>query len=218
MSHNFCLKIFNQINNFFLPETCFYCKKLLNGREVFCEKCRNLIKPIVPLDLKIGKYKISIFAISKYEDPLKSLILAKNYGNIVAAHYQGILMTQFLPLRSLKCDYIVPVPLHWTRYAYRGFNQSEVAAKVVGDFLKKPVLNILNRKKKTQFQAELNAIERKENVKDIFKIKFNEKFHGKHILILDDLVTTNSTISSVCNVLFALYPASINVIVTCKTL
>ena len=92
---------------------------------------------------------------------------------------------------------IVPVPLHPKKQKIRGYNQSEWIAKGISDTLKKPVsLNNLRRNLHTSTQTRKNRYERWENVENIFEVNRPEEFAGKHILLIDDVVTTGSTLES----------------------
>jgi len=93
-------------------------------------------------------------------------------------------------------DVLVPVPLHRTRYRERGYNQSEHICRGLAEVLRLPIdTDTLLRKLNTSKQALLTDAERKENVKDAFCITMPERWHKKHVLLVDDVITTGSTIS-----------------------
>jgi ComF family protein len=92
--------------------------------------------------------------------------------------------------------------LHHIRRAERGFNQSFYLANGIKSVLKIPTItNLLKRRRFTDSQTLLSIIERKENVRDAFSLKKNEKLSGKNILLLDDVITTGATISECGKVL-----------------
>jgi ComF family protein len=92
-------------------------------------------------------------------------------------------------------DFIVPVPLHATKKRLRGYNQSEVIATGLSEGLGKPMLNrILERHVFTETQTKKTLEERHENVREAFRVIDPEKIKGKHILLVDDVVTTGSTL------------------------
>jgi ComF family protein len=94
-------------------------------------------------------------------------------------------------------DLIVPVPLHKRKLKKRGFNQSDWIAAGVAEVLKKPVsTDNLFRRVYTATQTKKNRFERFRNVEGIFAIKEQHKFEGKHILLIDDVVTTGSTLEA----------------------
>ena len=94
----------------------------------------------------------------------------------------------------LQCDMIVPVPLYWTRRLQRGYNQSEVLAKMLSRYLHIPVKTPLKRVRATIRQATLNREERLKNLKNAFKVPNADKVTGKTILLVDDVLTTGSTL------------------------
>lgn len=119
-------------------------------------------------------------------------------------------------------DYIVPVPLHWSRYASRGFNQAYEMAKEVGLEQSVPVHQIVKRVKRTPFQSSIALDKRQENVAHVFELdarlcqKLKSNITGRHILIIDDLMTTGSTVRSVARALLSLKPASLTVMVAAR--
>lgn len=94
-------------------------------------------------------------------------------------------------------ELIVPVPLHPEKEKQRGYNQSEWIARGLGEAIQKPVLvNNLVRNIHTSTQTRKNRFERWENVENIFEVKKPEAFAGKLVLLIDDVVTTGSTLEA----------------------
>ena len=94
-------------------------------------------------------------------------------------------------------QYLVPVPLHAQKEAIRGFNQSTVLAEGMGEVLGIPVADhVLVRSRMTQTQTKKSREERVKNMEDAFYITDTEIFKDKHVLIIDDVLTTGSTIES----------------------
>ena len=94
-------------------------------------------------------------------------------------------------------DIIVPVPLHAKRLRQRGYNQSEWIAKGISKQWNKPLdVENLYRAIENPTQTKKGLYERWENVNDIFKIKDSAKFRNKHILLVDDVMTTGATIEA----------------------
>lgn len=105
--------------------------------------------------------------------------------------------------RYTKIDYIVPLPLHPKRVKKRGYNQSELIAAEVSRQLGVP-LNTTNvyRLRNNESQTKKSLTERVENVKDIFALRDNALFADKTILLIDDVITTGSTIIACCKALY----------------
>lgn len=91
------------------------------------------------------------------------------------------------------------MPLHWTRLRERGYNQAMEIAKPVAKALQIPIDKGVIRHKATQAQAMLSAKERGQNVANAFST--NSSYQGKHLVIIDDVVTTGQTIRAISNLL-----------------
>ncbi len=92
-------------------------------------------------------------------------------------------------------DAILPIPLHPSKRRKRGYNQSEILARGIQQITHLPIIaDAVTRIKNTSTQTHLNAAQRKENMENAFLLVAPEKLRGKHILIVDDVLTTNATI------------------------
>ena len=103
-----------------------------------------------------------------------------------------------------KFDYLIPVPLYFYRENWRGFNQAEEIAKVIGEKMKIEVFKAINRKRKTKQQSLiLDREEREKNVKGAFEIKEEAKgqLKGKKILLVDDVFTSGADMRECTRVL-----------------
>ena len=99
-----------------------------------------------------------------------------------------------------KLDYLIPVPLHPVKFRDRGFNQARWIADGLGKAVQKPVrTKLMKRIKHTISQTTLDKKERLNNMKKAFKI--NQDVTDKNIGIVDDVLTTGSTISSMASIL-----------------
>lgn len=219
--HVFLAFLRENIRAYFMPSLCAYCKKFLLTADIFCQDCKYKIFPIVSKQMDVTpSFSMTVFAISDYKDPLKKLILAKGWSDTLASYQMGQLMWEYLPLQQLDYEVIVPVPLHWTRYAWRGFNQAHEIARVIQKKKNVPLCHLLKRVKKTAFQSTLNSSLRVQNLKEafVFNDKYVKDYTGKHILLIDDLMTTGSTLRSAAKVLLALKPKKITVVVVCRVI
>lgn len=94
-------------------------------------------------------------------------------------------------------DMILPVPLHWARQRERGYNQSDFFAKGLSDSLGKNWhKDYLKRNKNTSSQTQKSIAERIENVSNIFEVEKPKLLEGKHILLVDDVITTGATLEA----------------------
>jgi ComF family protein len=201
---------------------CSYCKIFLSVDAFFCNDCQQLILPVVSISMPIAKkYTMPVIAVSAYHDPLKALILAKGWRDVRASRVLGSLIWQMTDLRNLPIDYFVPIPLHWTRYAQRGFNQAEQMAHALKQQSAKPTANLLQRRRNTPFQSTLTPHERAANVRHVFTFATSmhkEQYQGKHLVLVDDLMTTGSTLQAAAKELIQLEPASLTAVVACRVI
>lgn len=94
-------------------------------------------------------------------------------------------------------DFIVPIPLHPRKYAKRGYNQSELICNGLSGILQKPLeTKALRRTKETSTQTKKSVFQRYENTAGIFDVKDKNLLKNKHILLVDDVLTTGSTIDA----------------------
>ncbi len=99
-------------------------------------------------------------------------------------------------------DVIVPVPLHKQKQLKRGYNQSLSFAEGLAEKLPIPVLvDNLIRTTSTESQTKKSRTLRYENMKEVFSVKNPTELTGKHILLVDDIITTGATLEACCNVL-----------------
>ncbi|MCQ2115332.1 MAG: ComF family protein [Bacteroidales bacterium] len=93
-------------------------------------------------------------------------------------------------------DLIVPVPLHWTRRWKRGYNQAEVIAEVLSRELGIPCeTSLLQRTRRTKTQTKLGVEQKGKNVSGAFAVKPGSVCEARHVILVDDVCTTGSTLS-----------------------
>jgi ComF family protein len=207
--------------NLFFPNNCPGCGyTFLHGESIICNRCLHTLPrtnyhrfPDNPIAKNFwGKANIyaatSAFFFDKGETLQHLLHQLKYRGNSkigVVLGRQVALELQHAPEFS-HADVIIPVPLHPKKLLMRGYNQSEVIAKGISENWNIPVQPaLLIRTKHTQTQTHKSRFQRFENVKDVFHLQDKQSYAGKHILIIDDVITTGSTILS-CAQAFAEVP------------
>ena len=118
---------------------------------------------------------------------------------------------------SSKVDIMIPVPLHRKRLLDRGFNQSLELARPLARKLKVPLEpRALTRQRDTQPQMHLTEKERAANVQDAFQAD-EQLVKGKSVLLVDDILTTGSTLAESCHVLLGSGAAAVDVLVVART-
>jgi competence protein ComFC len=119
-------------------------------------------------------------------------------------------------LASPAIDALVPVPLHAARRREREFNQAEVLATLAGAARQIPVLRDLQRIRYTTTQTRLNREERMENLRGAFRIRNNTRVQGRHLVLIDDVMTTGSTVEECARVLRQAGAASVRVLTVAR--
>ncbi|WP_280120111.1 ComF family protein [Sangeribacter muris] len=127
--------------------------------------------------------------------------LAEEMGKIVA---QELITTPFLS----DIDMILPIPMHFLKKARRGYNQTEEIAKGIHSITGIPVKTNLRATRPHRTQTKLTFDERRNNTKGIFKVTEECELKGKHILLLDDVCTTGSTLTSAATEILQAAPTS----------
>ena len=108
-------------------------------------------------------------------------------------------------------DVVTAVPLHRSKLAHRGYNQSEYLARGIADRLGIPYVEALNAVKPHSTQTHKGALERWQNIQGNYALK-NDASHlsGKHILLVDDVITTGSTLTVCASLLKSIPGATIS--------
>lgn len=202
------------------PPHCRSCNDIIDSEAIFCAQCKSRLKLVVPIFVPLTqRQSLNVYAACAYQDPARSLIYKKFSYDTLACNQMADLMFDFIPFESINPDFFVPVPLHWTRFAWRGYNQADLMATRLGRRLGVPVANILKRNRRTIFQSKLSAQERQKNVENVFLLDIKaQDFKGKNLVIVDDLYTSGATVKNAAKVLQQLKPNSISVVVFCRAI
>jgi ComF family protein len=203
--------------NLMFPELCVVCGISLQRNEhLLCITCLHGIPKTNyhliegnPIEKRFwGKVPIyratSYFFFQKGSSFQKLLHILKYKGNKEI----GELMGKYAAIDLLdspdftSIDVILPVPLHPKKYKSRGYNQSEWISKGLSVVLNKPLdITTLIRIHENATQTKKSVFERYKNTEGIFELKDKNIFAGKHILLVDDVLTTGSTLEACVRVL-----------------
>jgi len=201
-------RIIKNLVNFALPPVCICCDKILSPNEEFvCTNCfSSLVRVEDEYSLKNDKFGDADFINNafgiywfKEDSGIQSVIHSLKYMQMksIGRKFGRIIGDEIVERHRDSIDFIVPVPLHRSKQRERTYNQSDYICYGINEMLKETVLEkCLKRVRYTSTQTKLNIKERKENVKDAFSLnkKYAGQIKGKNILLVDDVITTGSTI------------------------
>lgn len=219
--------IFKFLSNLIYNPTCIVCGKTISDNEI-CNTCYGDVHFLCSkVTAPIMENFNSLFSIAAYQGPLLAIVKKFKYGKGGAA--AGAVWGLFE--RGLKksspaelphgIDCIVPVPLGSGRYFMRGYNQSVMIAQMLSRLIDKPVyMRALIKSKKTETQVGKTKAERRKNLKGAFFVpRFRvQPVKNKHVLLVDDVVTSGATIDECARVLKRAGAAKVDVLTLAKTL
>jgi len=170
-----------------------------------CEKCaeeigyyNNCVNSLnLPRDIET--YCDGMVCVGRYSDSLKNSLKKFKFSN-KPSYYRAFGKLLALKLQNTiqldQIDMIIPVPLHRSRQKLRGYNQAELIAECAAKLLSTPLAaNILIKTSESKSQSVLSRNERLSNIEGMFKVINAHAVYKKNILIVDDIVTTGSTIN-----------------------
>lgn len=204
------MSLWNDIWRLFFPQCCLICGRMLTeGEEHLCIQCLSKL-PRTRLNLQKdndmeknfwGKFPVvragAFLFYAKGGDVQKLLFALKYYGNSKLGHFMGRCIAREWQSSGFfeGVDAIVPVPLHRRKQRMRGYNQSRILAEGISSVTHIPLWdNLLVRSHFTETQTRKGRYERWINVADMFACTSPEALRGKHILLVDDVMTTGATL------------------------
>jgi len=208
----------NHLLDLFFPDLCPGCEDLHRPKHgILCPPCyaqinisetiespydnellskfdnyANLVSGLALFDMDVGSIEERLVYQIKYagRQDIAEYLGSQLGGHLLAIH-------QLIPF-----DAIIPVPLHRAKLRKRGFNQSECLAVGIAQRLQIPIkTNTLIRVKNTKTQTKMSKNERQLNVERAFSLTNTESLNDKHVLLVDDVVTTGSTCEGCLNTL-----------------
>jgi ComF family protein len=218
------IKVYNWLNiiqNTLLPPTCILCGNHGYNDKDICQTCferlpRNIYccyRCAEPFATPTTAPTLcgrclsetptfdETFAPFLYQDEIRHLITGLKFGaQFKNARLLGGLLADYVGNAAEKPDCIIPVPLHKARYHERGFNQALEIARTVSHMLHIPLdYSSCIRSKDTPHQTGLKAKKRKQNLRRAFSLV--KPIKSNHVAILDDVMTTGSTVNALASVL-----------------
>jgi ComF family protein len=196
--------------DFLAPRYCAFCGVPSEGTEKsICAGCyADLPWADVAGKPLPGVFECSL-AMLNYEFPIDVTIKAMKFNRklFYVPAFAEVLCSA-TPSLPNDIDAVLPVPLHWRRKARRGFNQASEIALPLARLLNVPVVRNVKRRKATPFQSGLGADERARNLRRAFEVQKTLPY--KHVLIIDDVVTTGATLAHLAKALLANGPEKVS--------
>ena len=195
------MSLLENVLDFIFPPVCAFCGKVGEGN--LCQKCRKAITNSSIFANQLDFYSNQSYFIDEhfylfsYEEPIREKILQYKFEDkayLANCIYEFFMNNEKIYGFLKKYDIIIPVPISLARRRERGYNQSEIIARKISKMVGIPIeTQVLKKEKHNQPQSSLNKKQRKENVKNVYKIQNELKIQRKEILLLDDIYTTGAT-------------------------
>lgn len=216
-----------QLFALFFPEHCTICNKRLPFNEhCICATCfaalpfthcNKVSDPIIER-IFLGKFNLynarSLLLYHRNTPSIRPILNLKYFHRPSYGIYMGIILARLIPKEFFEnIDYIIPIPITKQRFRQRGYNQAYLLAKGIEKITHIPIAEkTVSRKYFKQTQTRLSPHERLENVRNAFHLDNPQLIKDKHILIIDDVLTTGSTIISFAQTIEKNIPVRISVL------
>ena len=206
----------HELVDLFFPKRCAACGCVVDKSLCLCPSCVRGMRSADfrrtwswPLVLRPGEHLYAWGQFMKEEALQRCVHLMKYLGRRDLAYFFGRQCGEALLSERVRIDALLPVPLHPFKRMRRGFNQAELMAKGLQEVLCVPVdKQLLRRKRYTRSQVKSGLKERQTQLKRAFALRREEDLSGQTFLLVDDVLTTGSTLSA-C--LEALRPTGVRV-------
>ena len=215
-------KFLKAMINMIFPPVCGVCGKIDN--KGICNKCflklMALAENRIMDQWETEKNFHQLIYIFKYEGMIRKIILDYKFNEksyIYETFVNFILKDEKIFEKLQTYDTIIPVPISKTRMKERGYNQSFLIAKALGNKLNIHIeTNCLIKTKNVIEQSKLNREERKQNIQNVYELKNKQILNNRKILLIDDIYTTGNTINECSKILKQANPKRIDVLVLAK--
>lgn len=194
--------------NLLYPLHCLGCETALEAMNEFhlCGHCAASINHNAMPPFELDDSRVKAYSACLYDDALKELVHSFKYkGKTVLAKIFSKLMIDYIKDNPeiIDVDLVTIVPLHKERLREREFNQSLLIANPISREYSLVLINTLEKIRKTRYQNELLKSERLKNLKKAFSVSPGADIKDKKILLIDDIMTTGSTLGECAKTLLS---------------
>lgn len=222
------MNLWTDLWRLFFPRCCIVCgRTLIRGEEHVCVHCLsalprtgfhqwigNRVENLLWGNIPLQRATAWLFYVK--EGGVSRLVHAlKYYGRKEVGEWMGRMMSMEIQDSGFfeDIDLIIPVPLHKRKKRKRGYNQTEHIAIGIAAVTGLPICaDALVKRKSTQSQTRKTRTERKENVQNVFVCPLPERLENKHVLLVDDVLTTGATIAACAGALHGIPGLRISVL------
>lgn len=179
------------------PPRCVFCRKLLRSDETdVCKKCRSRL-PQIDGTFKRSKFFTQCCSVYEYRDEAADSLKRYKFGGLrhYAAAY-GRLLAMCILRERLEFDLLTWAPISKKRRRARGYDQSQLLAEAVARELGVQCVQTLEKIRDNPAQSTMkDAAARHANVMGVYRAVMPERFAGRRVLLIDDIITTGATLS-----------------------
>ena len=236
-----CRGVFQKILDFIYPPICPLCGTDVSTHGELCADCWTAINwidgpkchrcgyPFVGYDFDDKEMLCPVCAAGKneldwirsacvYDDASKQVMLPfKHCGKIKYARFMANAMIWALrDIELQNIDIVMPVPLAWRRLFHRGYNQATLLARPIAHALGVKMDYDSVRRKYREDMGHKTSAQRAQNIRGVFKVVRPDKIRGKHILLVDDVMTSGATFNELYRVLMRAGAASVSGVSFCR--
>jgi ComF family protein len=209
---SYTVTCFNDIVHLLYPEICAGCgSDMISGNNLICNDCESGM-PVTGFHLhaenpveKIFRGRIPVVSATAHayftkDSVVQNLLHSLKYGGNkdIGAKLGSMIGAALKSCKAVDdLDAVVPLPLHFSKHKKRGYNQAEMICEGISNVLHVPVLTgLIARRKNTATQTRKSRIERWNNIDSKFEMKNQEGMENKHVLLVDDVITTGATLEA----------------------
>jgi ComF family protein len=227
-------KINTAIQHLLYPHFCSGCGvDFISSKEFLCAKCNSSLPltqfshiPFNPIEkIFIGRVPVhaagSMYYFTK-SSLLQHLLVQLKYNNNKEAGFflgrqLGYLLKETQRFNSIDC--VIPLPLHPKKQYQRGYNQVDLIGDGITSIWQKPLFKTaISRIIFTKTQTHESRISRWENMEGIFKVEDTALLKGKHVLLIDDVITTGASLESCGSAILAVPGTRLSIVTVAYTI